>query len=89
MDDRLEQQHDFRKTIKEAAEFESDGKTEAERERRLNNELAYTALAITSAMGINGFDETSANLMQLEMAQELMYLNDAENVEDMGTNKRD
>ncbi len=89
MDDRLEQQHDFRKTIKEAAELESDGKAEAELEQRINDEIAYTALAISSSMGIYNFDETSANLMQLEMAQELMYLNDEETAENIKRNKRD
>ena len=89
MDDRLEKMHDFRDTIREAAEIESDGKQEAEREQRLNEETAYTALAITAAMGNNGFDANTANLLELEMAQEMLYLFDPENGEEQERDKMD
>lgn len=67
--------HDYRDTIREAAEL--DDKKEAaqalERERRIDAETAYEAFAVTSSMGMLGMEETEANLLQLELAQELLY----------------
>ena len=89
MDDKLKHKHDYRDTIKEAAETTSDGDAEAERERRLDDETAYTALAITAAMGNNGWDANTANLIELEMAQEMLYLFDPENAEEQESDKMD
>ncbi|MCH5160425.1 MAG: hypothetical protein J1G04_00185 [Clostridiales bacterium] len=89
MDDRLEDRHDFRQTIKDANEMTSNGSAERKREKRLSDDRAYTALAITSAMGNNAFDATTANLIQLEMAQEMLYLFDPENDENLKRDKTD
>ena len=66
--------HDYKDTIAEAAELEgTNGKLAAERARRAESEAAYEALAITSAMGMLGMEQTTANLLQLELAQELAF----------------
>lgn len=72
MDDRLEEQHDFRKTIEAAAELGIDPHEQHAKER-LEDDIAYEMLAVNSAMGMFGMEETAADLMQLELARELAY----------------
>ena len=72
----MEKKHDYKDTIKDAAEIEDDGKAAAERERRADKAAAYETLAVTSAMNVLGMEQEEANLIQLELAQELMYLED-------------
>ena len=72
----MEKQHDYKDTIKEAAELEGDGKAASERERKTDNEIAYEAFAVTSAMNMLGMEQEGANLCQLELAQEIMYIDD-------------
>ena len=82
MDDRLENEHDFKDTIREAADVDEDVH-ERHRRERLDSEIAYEMLAVSSAMGMYGMEETATNLMQLELAREMLYkeseLNDPEN----------
>ncbi len=68
-----EQHHDYHDTIKEAAEIEDGGEAPEDRERRLDSEAAYEVLAVTSSMGMLGMENQAANLLQLELAQELLY----------------
>lgn len=74
--------HDYTDTIKQAAGIEE---TEHERIRddnkksRSDRELAYELLAVNSAMGMLGMEETNANLIQLELAAETMHNFDPEN----------
>lgn len=81
----MENEHDFKDTIREAADVDEDVH-ERHRRERLDSEIAYEMLAVSSAMGMYGMEETAANLMQLELAREMLYkeseLNDPEN----GTN---
>ena len=62
--------HDYKDTIAEAAELD---KFAAERVKRAEAEAAYEALAVTSSMGMLGMEQTTANLLQLELAQELAF----------------
>lgn len=72
MDDRLEEEHDFRKTIEAAAELSVDPHEQHAKER-LEDEIAYEMLAVNSSMGMFGMEETAADLMQLELAREMLY----------------
>ena len=72
MDDRLEEQHDFRKTIEAAAELGVDPHEQHAKER-FEDDIAYEMLAVNSAMGMFGMEETAADLMQLELAREMIY----------------
>ncbi len=67
--------HDYKDTIAEAAELDNakSGKFAAERVKRTEAEAAYEALAVTSSMGMLGMEQTTANLLQLELAQELAF----------------
>lgn len=67
--------HDYKDTIAEAAELDNakSGKFAAERVKRAEAEAAYEALAVTSSMGMLGMEQTTANLLQLELAQELAF----------------
>ena len=71
MDDRLENEHDFRDTIRDAADL--DDVHEKHRRDLIDSELAYELLAVNSSMGMIGMEETAANLMQLELAREFLY----------------
>ncbi len=72
MDDRYEEEYDFKRTIREAADLDSDIRA-LERARKLDAEIAYETLAVNASMGMYGTDDTVANLMQLGMAEELLY----------------
>ncbi|MCM1368604.1 MAG: hypothetical protein NC184_07335 [Roseburia sp.] len=67
--------HDYRDTIREAAELDEDkeARIALERERQTDAETAYEAFAVAASMGTLGMEETEANLLQLELAQELLY----------------
>lgn len=75
MDDRLEEEHDFKRTIREAADLD-DGDRRARAKRR-EAEFAYEVLAVDASMGMFGMEESVADLMRLAMAQELLYKLDA------------
>lgn len=81
MDDRLEEEHDFKKTLKEAADL--DDVHDLARAKRLDAEIAYEALAVSSSMGMFGMQEAVPELMSLELAREMLYKqqeqNDTEN----------
>lgn len=76
-----EKKHDYRDTIKEAADLPNDtvdkeAQRALDRERKIDAEAAYETLAYTSSMGMLGIEEQAAGLMQMELAQELLYLFD-------------
>lgn len=77
--------HDYTDTVKQAAGTEQ---TEHERikddakKHRIDRELAYELLAVNSSMGMLGMEETGANLIQLELAAEIMHEFDPENTQD-------
>lgn len=69
-----ERDHDYKDTIAEAAGLEPDDEKRAARlARKAEDEAAYEALAVTSAMGMLGMDQSTAGLLQLELAQELAF----------------
>lgn len=72
----MEKTHDYKDTIKEAAEFEDDGKAAARREQKSDAAAAYETMAMTSAMNVLGMEEQMADMLQLELAQELLYIED-------------
>ncbi len=76
MDDRLEEEHDFKKTIREAADL-GDDRVQRAHADRLDAELAYEALAVDASMGMFGMEESVSELMRLAMTQELLYKLDA------------
>lgn len=78
MDDRLEQEHDFKKTIREAADIDGDRRI-AQRSKRLDAEMAYETLAVNASMGAFGMDETVGELIGLQMTEELLYKTRLEN----------
>ncbi len=50
--------------------------------RKNDAELAYELLAVNSSMGMLGMEETNANLIQLELAAEIMHNFDPESNQD-------
>ncbi len=70
MDDRLEDEHDFKKAV---SEIELDDDRAAARAKRRDAEIAYEVLAVDASMGMFGMEESVAELMRLAMAQEIMY----------------
>lgn len=72
MDDRYEQEHDFKKTIREAKDLDGDPRA-FERARKLDAEIAFETLAVTASMGAYGMEDEVAGLMQLGMSEELLY----------------
>lgn len=65
--------HDYKDTIRQAAELDGDGEREIRRENKLDAEFAYEALAVTTEMGMYGQNQALSELLQLQLAQELLY----------------
>lgn len=59
-------------TIKEATDVDLSAEQVKKREERIDAELGYEALALTASMGVLGMEETNANLLQLEFAEQRM-----------------
>ncbi len=71
MDDRKEEEHDFKKTLRS---LPSDNGADAlMRDRKSDAEFAYETLAVNASMGMFGMEENLSELMRLQMAQELLY----------------
>ena len=62
----------YKKTMREALDIDDDGRKEKRREDILDAEIAFETLAVNSSMGMLGMEETTANLLQLELARELL-----------------
>lgn len=69
----------IRETIQSAKDVDDSAKRVRDREKRLDAELGYEALAVTASMGMLGMNEESANLIELELAKQLMYKSSLEN----------
>ncbi len=76
--DKKTEEH-INKTIHDAQNVDDDAECVREREEKLDSEFAYEALAITSSMGMLGMEEENANLVQLALAQQLLYKSTTEN----------
>lgn len=70
----------YKQTIKDAADL--DDKHEKARAQRLDAEAAYETLAVSSSMGMFGMDNQVSDLLQLELAQELLYKFEEETEDD-------
>lgn len=80
-----EKKHDYTDTVKHAAgveETEHERIRDDARMRKNDAELAYELLAVNSSMGMLGMEETNANLIQLELAAEIMHNFDPESNQD-------
>ncbi|MDE6029729.1 MAG: hypothetical protein K2F90_05385 [Clostridiales bacterium] len=63
--------HDYKDTINAAARAEDEaGQARA---AKRDAEIAYEALAVSSSMGAYGQNEDLAELMQLQLTQEVLY----------------
>ncbi|MCH5165602.1 MAG: hypothetical protein J1G01_04300 [Clostridiales bacterium] len=71
--------HDYHKTIEKAAGIDNDSDRAQRRAEDIDRDAAYEALALTSSMGMLGLEPTNANLLQMELAQELLYKFNDEN----------
>lgn len=65
--------HDWRDTVKEAAGTDEIEEAETDRIKRRDAEIAYEGLAFAASMGMIGMEEQTANLLQLNLAQQLAY----------------
>ena len=72
------EKHDYKNTIKEIQNAEDNAQ---QSNKRRDAEIAYEALAVSSSMGAYGQDETLAELMQLQLTQEVLYKTKQENGE--------
>lgn len=73
----MEEEHDFKRTLKEAADL--DDAHAYQRAKRLDAEMAYEMLAVSSSMGMFGMQEAVPELINLELAQQMLYKQNAEN----------
>lgn len=76
---RMKKRHNYKDTIKEAAGINDDN--DDIRRKRKTELFDYEVLAVDCAMGAIGHNQTLANLLQLELAQELMCKLDPETFE--------
>ena len=67
------EEHDYKDTLKDITYAEDNAKAEEERAKRLDAEIAYEALAVSSSMGMFGMEQEAAELIQLQLAQEVLY----------------
>lgn len=68
----MEKKHTYKDTIKEAAELDENGDAERKRENRIDAEIAYETLALSSSMGMLGEEQTQADLLELAMVRQLI-----------------
>lgn len=67
------EEHDYKDTLKDITYAEDNAKAEEERAKRLDAEIAYEALAVSSSMGAFGQEDELAGLLQLQLTQEVLY----------------
>lgn len=75
------EKHDYRDTIDEINNAEDKSEQAAETAKRRDAEIAYEALAISSCMGACGQEDELAELLQLQLTQEVLYKTKEENGE--------
>ncbi len=63
----------YKHTIEEAADV-LDAHAD-QNAKRVDAEIAYETLAVDSSMGMFGMQEQTANLIQLQLASEMLYKN--------------
>ena len=72
------EEHDYKDTIKAITYAEDENETAEDAARRRDAEIGYEALALSSCMGALGMEQEYAELLQLQLTQEVLY-NDREN----------
>lgn len=75
------EEHDYRDTIDEINNAEDVAAAEHEAAKRRDAEIAYEALAASSCMGAVGMEDEFAELLQLQLTQEVLYKTKEENGE--------
>ncbi|MDE5562230.1 MAG: hypothetical protein K2J01_01635 [Clostridiales bacterium] len=73
--------HDYKDTLNDILYAEDKDERAKQSAKRRDAEIAYEALAVSSSMGTYGQDETLAELMQLQLTQEVLYKTKQENGE--------
>lgn len=71
-------EHDYKDTIDEINNAEDNAEA-AKRAARRDAEIAYESLALSSAMGMDGMEDELAELLQLQLTQEVLYKTKQEN----------
>lgn len=72
----MSRKNNYKRTIKQAAglaETEHATLQRREHERDLDRAIAYETTALASSMGMLGMEDENSELLQLEMAQEIMF----------------
>lgn len=64
-------EHDYKDTLNEINNAED--KNQAAKAARRDAEIAYETLAVSSFMGEVGMEEQLAELIQLQLTQEMLY----------------
>lgn len=77
------EEHDYKDTLNEILYAEDNAKSDAAKEqaKRTDAEIAYEALAVSSAMGMVGMEDELSELLQLQLTQEVLYKTQRENGE--------
>ena len=72
------EKHDYKDTIDEINNAE-DSADAARAAKQRDAEIAYEALAVSSCMGACGMEDELAELLQLQLTQEVLYKTKEEN----------
>lgn len=75
------EKHDYKDTLNDILYAEDKADQAQRAANRRDAEIAYEALAISSAMGTLGMEDEIAELLQLQLTQEVLYKTQAENGE--------
>lgn len=75
------EKHDYKDTLNEILYAEDKSDKAQQAAKRRDAEIAYEALAVSSAMGACGTEDELAGLLQLQLTQEVLYKTQAENGE--------
>ena len=67
------EKHDYHDTLDEIVNAEDKAKQAQQAADHKDAEIAYETLAVSSSMGMFGMEQEAANLIQLQLAQEVLY----------------
>ncbi|MDE6200726.1 MAG: hypothetical protein K2M47_02435 [Clostridiales bacterium] len=75
------EKHDYKDTINEIKYAEDKAEQAKKAADRRDAEIAYETLAVSSVMGAYGQEDELAELLQLQLTQEVLYKTKQENGE--------
>lgn len=75
------EKHDYKDTLNEILYADDKSEQAAHAAKRRDAEIAYEALAVSSCMGACGMEDELAELLQLQLTQEVLYKTKEENGE--------